>query len=90
MSPPLLALRKQQPALVGRGGEGQAVVLDQLLQRQADRARVRLERRRDLLAALARVLLEMRQQRIRYAFAFDSHFATAGFIRIPIDFQLSP
>jgi predicted nucleic acid-binding protein len=32
----------------------------------------------------------MRQQRIRYAFAFDSHFATAGFVRIPVDFQLSP
>lgn len=32
----------------------------------------------------------MRQQRIRYAFAFDSHFATAGFIRIPVDLQLSP
>ncbi|MBI4523192.1 MAG: PIN domain-containing protein [Deltaproteobacteria bacterium] len=30
----------------------------------------------------------MRQQRIRYAFAFDSHFATAGFLRIPMDFQL--
>jgi predicted nucleic acid-binding protein len=29
----------------------------------------------------------MRQQRIRYAFAFDSRFATAGFIRIPVDFQ---
>jgi predicted nucleic acid-binding protein len=27
----------------------------------------------------------MRQQRIRHAFAFDSHFATAGFLRIPID-----
>jgi predicted nucleic acid-binding protein len=32
----------------------------------------------------------MRQQRIRHAFAFDSHFATAGFIRIPVDFQVSP
>jgi predicted nucleic acid-binding protein len=27
----------------------------------------------------------MRQQRMRYAFAFDSHFATAGFLRIPAD-----
>lgn len=27
----------------------------------------------------------MRQQRMRYAFAFDSHFATAGFLRIPVD-----
>ncbi len=27
----------------------------------------------------------MRQQRIRYAFAFDSHFRTAGFTRIPGD-----
>ena len=32
----------------------------------------------------------MRQQRIRYAFAFDSHFATAGFVRISVDFQFSP
>ena len=27
----------------------------------------------------------MRQQRIRHAFAFDSHFAAAGFLRIPTD-----
>jgi hypothetical protein len=27
----------------------------------------------------------MRQQRIRHAFAFDAHFATAGFLRIPGD-----
>jgi hypothetical protein len=27
----------------------------------------------------------MRQQRIRHAFAFDAHFATAGFLRIPMD-----
>ena len=27
----------------------------------------------------------MRQQRIRHAFAFDAHFATAGFLRIPLD-----
>jgi predicted nucleic acid-binding protein len=27
----------------------------------------------------------MRAQRIRHAFAFDSHFATAGFVRIPVD-----
>ena len=27
----------------------------------------------------------MRQQRIRYAFAFDSHFRIAGFQRIPVD-----
>lgn len=32
----------------------------------------------------------MRQQRIRHAFAFDSHFATAGFLRIPGDVRLSP
>ena len=32
----------------------------------------------------------MRQQRIRYAFAFDSHFATARFLRIPVAFQFSP
>lgn len=30
----------------------------------------------------------MRQQRIRHAFAFDRHFATAGFMRIPADLQL--
>jgi uncharacterized protein len=29
----------------------------------------------------------MRQQRMRYAFAFDRHFATAGFVRIPLDLQ---
>lgn len=27
----------------------------------------------------------MKRRRIRYAFAFDAHFATAGFIRIPVD-----
>jgi uncharacterized protein len=27
----------------------------------------------------------MRAQRIRYAFAFDKHFSTAGFLRIPND-----
>lgn len=27
----------------------------------------------------------MRAERIRHAFAFDSHFATAGFIRVPAD-----
>jgi len=27
----------------------------------------------------------MRAQRIRHAFAFDSHFATAGFLRVPLD-----
>ena len=27
----------------------------------------------------------MRAERIRHAFAFDRHFATAGFLRIPID-----
>ncbi len=30
----------------------------------------------------------LRQQKIRYAFAFDVHFATAGFIRIPLDLRL--
>lgn len=30
----------------------------------------------------------MRQQRIGHAFAFDAHFATAGFLRIPADVQL--
>lgn len=30
----------------------------------------------------------MRQQRIRHAFAFDKHFATAGFLRIPDDLRL--
>ena len=27
----------------------------------------------------------MRGERIRHAFAFDQHFATAGFTRIPVD-----
>jgi predicted nucleic acid-binding protein len=31
----------------------------------------------------------MRQQRIRHAFAFDSHFAAAGFLRIPVDVRIS-
>ncbi len=31
----------------------------------------------------------MRQQRIHHAFAFDSHFATAGFLRIPGDVRVS-
>src|SRR4051812_36816032 len=30
----------------------------------------------------------MRQQRIRYAFAFDRHFVTVGFLRIPGELQL--
>ena len=30
----------------------------------------------------------MRQQRMRYAFAFDRHFVTAGFLRIPGELQL--
>jgi uncharacterized protein len=30
----------------------------------------------------------MRQQRIQHAFAFDTHFATAGFLRIPQDTSL--
>ena len=30
----------------------------------------------------------MRQQRLRYAFAFDAHFRTAGYLRVPIDFRL--
>ena len=31
----------------------------------------------------------MRQQRIHHAFAFDPHFATAGFLRIPVDLPLA-
>lgn len=31
----------------------------------------------------------MRQQRLRFAFAFDVHFATVGFVRIPLDFPLT-
>ena len=31
----------------------------------------------------------MRQQRIRHAFAFDIHFATAGFLRVPADVRLT-
>lgn len=30
----------------------------------------------------------MRQERLRYAFTFDAHFATAGFVRIPVDLRL--
>lgn len=30
----------------------------------------------------------MRSQRLRYAFAFDRHFATAGFLRIPVDVSI--
>jgi len=30
----------------------------------------------------------LRRERIRYAFAFDAHFATAGFPRIPVDLSL--
>ena len=29
----------------------------------------------------------MRAERIRYAFAFDSHFAAAGFLRVPADVE---
>ena len=32
----------------------------------------------------------MRAERIRYALAFDTHFATAGFVRIPLDHGLHP
>jgi len=31
----------------------------------------------------------MRQQRIRHAFAFDIHFVTAGFPRVPADVRLT-
>jgi len=31
----------------------------------------------------------MRQQRMQHAFAFDTHFVTAGFLRIPQDFNLA-
>jgi hypothetical protein len=27
----------------------------------------------------------MRMERIRHAFAFDHHFASAGFLRVPVD-----
>ena len=30
----------------------------------------------------------MRQERLRYAFAFDAHFTIAGFVRIPVDLRL--
>ncbi len=30
----------------------------------------------------------MRQQRLRYAFAFDAHFRTCGFLRVPVDVRL--
>ncbi|MBI2217767.1 MAG: PIN domain-containing protein [Candidatus Rokubacteria bacterium] len=32
----------------------------------------------------------MRQQRIQHAFAFDVHFRTVGFSRIPVDVRLTP
>jgi predicted nucleic acid-binding protein len=32
----------------------------------------------------------MRQQHIPHAFTFDSHFATAGFLRIPGDVRIAP
>jgi predicted nucleic acid-binding protein len=31
----------------------------------------------------------MRTERIRHAFAFDQHFATAGFTRVPVDVPVS-
>ena len=31
----------------------------------------------------------MRQERIQYAFAFDSDFRTAGFLRIPVDVRVA-
>jgi predicted nucleic acid-binding protein len=31
----------------------------------------------------------MRMQRIQHAFAFDVHFRTAGFLRVPVDVRLS-
>jgi predicted nucleic acid-binding protein len=31
----------------------------------------------------------MRAERLRHAFAFDSHFATAGFLRVPVDVTLT-
>jgi len=33
-------------------------------------------------------LAVMRAQRVRHAFAFGSHFATAGFLRVPLDLGL--
>jgi predicted nucleic acid-binding protein len=30
----------------------------------------------------------MRQERLRYAFAFAAHYPTAGFMRIPVDLRL--
>ena len=31
----------------------------------------------------------MRQQRLQHAFAFDTHFRTAGFSRIPVDVRIT-
>lgn len=31
----------------------------------------------------------MRAERIRHAFAFDRHFATAGFLRVPVDLPVA-
>jgi predicted nucleic acid-binding protein len=31
----------------------------------------------------------MRRRKIRHAFAFDRHFASAGFIRVPLDTALA-
>jgi predicted nucleic acid-binding protein len=46
----------------------------------------KLERERQAYDATSFAL--MRQERIRYAFAFDSHFRTAGFLRIPVDVRV--
>ena len=61
---------------VTESGEQQAY---QLLQRYADQPFSFVD---------ATSFVIMRQQRIRYAFAFDRHFVTAGFLRIPGELQL--
>jgi predicted nucleic acid-binding protein len=52
------------------------------------RAAYELLRRHDDQAfsyADATSFVVMKRRRIRHAFAFDAHFATAGFVRIPLD-----
>jgi uncharacterized protein len=67
---------KLERVFVTESGEQQAY---QLLQRYADQPFSFVD---------ATSFVIMRQQRIRYAFAFDRHFVTAGFLRIPGEVQL--
>lgn len=68
------------------------IFVDHALER---RAYALLERYRDHEFSFvdATSFVVMRGERIRHAFAFDAHFATAGFLRVPVDLgveQLAP